>query len=57
MEGRDSEQTIGSCNAARMHFLQVRAEHSCGDEREPGGYRYFDDIRGPTAWRGWTVNR
>jgi hypothetical protein len=57
MAGMDSEQIIGSCNAAGMHFLQVRAEYSGGDERKLGGDRYFDDIRGPTAWRGWTVNR
>jgi hypothetical protein len=57
MAGMDSEQIIGSCNAAGMHFLQVRAEYSGGDERKLGGDRYFDDIRGRTAWRGWTVNR
>jgi hypothetical protein len=27
MAGIDSEQIIGSCNAAGMHFLQVRAEY------------------------------
>jgi hypothetical protein len=57
MAGMDSEQIIGSCNAAGMHFLQVRAEYSGGDERKLGGDRYFHDIRGPTAWRGLTVNR
>jgi hypothetical protein len=57
MAGMDSEQIIGSCNAAGMHFLQDRTEYSGGDARKLGGDRYFHDIRGPTAWRGWTVNR
>jgi hypothetical protein len=30
MAGMDSEQIIGSCNAAGMHFLQDRAEYSGG---------------------------
>jgi hypothetical protein len=57
MAGMDSEQTRGSCNAAVTHFLQVREEYSGGDERKLGGDRYLDDVRGPTARRGWTVNR
>jgi hypothetical protein len=57
MAGLHSEQIIGSCSAAGMHFIQDRAEYSGGDEWKLGGDRYFDHIRGPTARRGWTVNR
>jgi hypothetical protein len=57
MAGMDSEQILGSCSAAGMHFLQDGAEYSGGDERKLVGDRYFDDIRGPRAWRGCTVNR
>jgi hypothetical protein len=56
MAGLDRDHIICSCNAAGMHFLDVRADYSDGDERELGGARYCDDIGSPTAWRGWTVN-
>jgi hypothetical protein len=57
MAGMDSDQKEGSCNAAGMHFLQFRADYGCGDERNLGGHRYYDENRGPSGWRGWTVNR
>jgi hypothetical protein len=57
MAGMDSEQIIGSCNAAMMHFLQGGADFSGGDEWKLLGDRYSDIIRGPVAWRGWRVNR
>jgi hypothetical protein len=55
MAGMDSELLIGSCNAAGMHFLQDGAEYSGGDEWKFLRDRYCDNIRGLTAWRGWTV--
>jgi hypothetical protein len=57
MAGMDSEQIMGSCNAAGMHCLQDQAEYSGEDEWRLSGDRYSDDIRGPTTWRGVRVNR
>jgi hypothetical protein len=34
MAAMDSEQIIGSCNAAGLHFLQVWADYSGGDSTE-----------------------
>jgi hypothetical protein len=57
MAEMDSEQIIGSCNAARMHFLKIETE-KCGDYGwKLRGDRYFDGVRSPTAWRLWAVNR
>jgi hypothetical protein len=44
MAGMDSDQIIGSCNAAGMHSLQVRAVYGCEDERNLGGHRYLRRI-------------
>jgi hypothetical protein len=57
LAGMESEQIIGSCNASWMHFLEFRADYNGGDERKLGGDGYFDVIRDPSAWRGWTVKR
>jgi hypothetical protein len=53
----DNEQIIVSSNAARMHCLQDQGEYCGGFQWKLGGVRYFHDTRGPTAWRGETVNR
>jgi hypothetical protein len=52
MAWMDSEDILGSCNAARMHCLQDQAEYCGGFQWKLGGVRYLHDIRGPTAWRG-----